>query len=101
MNVLFKIVELPPRAKALSIKQVFIYKFNKNNILFKQKAQLVLRGNKQCLGINYGDTFAGVVQLSTFKLLMALVAVYNLKCEHLDVITAFLNGKLDRKNIYI
>jgi len=32
---------------------------------------------------------------------MALVTVYDLECEHLDVITAFLNGKLDRKNIYI
>jgi hypothetical protein len=32
---------------------------------------------------------------------MALVAVYNLECKHLDIITAFLNGKLDCKNIYI
>jgi hypothetical protein len=32
---------------------------------------------------------------------MALVTIYNLKCEHLDVITAFLNRKLDCKNIYI
>ena len=32
---------------------------------------------------------------------MALVAAYNLECEYLDVITAFLNGKLDCKNIYI
>ena len=32
---------------------------------------------------------------------MALVAVYNLKCKHLDIITAFLNRKLNRKNIYI
>ena len=32
---------------------------------------------------------------------MALVAAYNLKCEYLDMIMAFLNRKLDRKNIYI
>ena len=32
---------------------------------------------------------------------MALVTVYDLECKHLDVITAFLNGKLDHKNIYI
>ena len=61
VNILFKIVELPPRAKALSIKQVFIYKFNKNNVLFRQKARLVLRSNKQRLGIDYGDTFTGVI----------------------------------------
>jgi hypothetical protein len=45
--------------------------------------------------------FASVVRPSTFKLLIALVAVYNLECKYLDVITAFLNGKLDHKNIYI
>ena len=38
VNALFKIVELLPRVKALSVKWVFIYKFNKNNILFKWKA---------------------------------------------------------------
>jgi len=60
-----------------------------------------LRSNKQRLGINYSNTFAGVIQPSIFKLLMALVAAYDLECEHLDVITAFLNRKLNRKNIYI
>ena len=60
-NVLFKIVKLPPGAKALPVKWVFIYKFNKNNILFRWKAWLVLYSDKQCLGIDYGDTFAGVV----------------------------------------
>ena len=100
-NILFKIVKLPPRAKALPVKWVFIYKFNKNNILFKWKVWLVLRGNKQRLGINYSNTFAGVIRPSTFKLLMALVAAYDLECKYLDVITAFLNRKLNYKNIYI
>jgi len=78
-----------------------MYKFDKNNVLFRWKARLVLRGNKQRLGIDYGNTFAGVIWPSIFKLLMALVAVYDLECKYLDVITAFLNRKLNRKNIYI
>jgi len=61
VNNLFKIVELLPKAKALPVKWVFIYKFDKNNVLFRWKARLVLRGNKQRLGINYSDTFIGVV----------------------------------------
>ena len=61
INISFKIVKLLFKAKALPIKWVFIYKFSENNILFKWKAQLVLYNNKQCLGIDYGDTFAGVV----------------------------------------
>ena len=101
VNILFKIIKLPLKTKALPIKWVFIYKFDKNNVLFRWKARLVLCGNKQCLGIDYSDTFASIIRPSIFKLLMALVAVYNLECEHLDIITAFFNGKLDRKNIYI
>ena len=101
MNILFKIIKLPPRAKALPVKWVFIYKFNKNNVLFRWKVRLVLYGNKQRLGINYSNTFIGIIQPSIFKLLIALVAVYILEYKHLDVITAFLNRKLDRKNIYI
>jgi hypothetical protein len=46
VNILFKIIKLPPGAKALPIKWVFIYKFNKNNVLFRWKARLVLYGNK-------------------------------------------------------
>ena len=61
VNNLFKIVKLPPRAKALPVKQVFIYKFNKNNVLFRQKVQLVLRSNKQRLGINYSNIFIGII----------------------------------------
>ena len=61
VNNLFKIVELLPRAKALPIKWVFIYKFDKNNVLFRQKVRLVLYSDKQRLGINYGDTFTDVV----------------------------------------
>ena len=101
VNNLFKIVELPPGAKALPVKWVFTYKFDENNVLFRWKARLVLRGDKQRPGINYSDTFAGVIRPSTFKLLIALVTAYNLECEHLDIITAFLNRKLNRKNIYI
>ena len=54
VNNLFKIVKLLPRAKALPVKWVFIYKFDKNNVLFRQKARLILYSNKQRLGINYG-----------------------------------------------
>jgi len=61
VNILFKIIELLLRVKALPVKWVFIYKFNENNILFRWKAWLVLCGNKQYLGINYGDTFAGII----------------------------------------
>ena len=61
VNISFKIIKLPPRAKALPIKWVFTYKFNENNVLFRWKAQLVLYSNKQRPGIDYGDTFAGVV----------------------------------------
>jgi hypothetical protein len=61
----------------------------------------VLYNNKQYLGINYSNTFISVIQLNIFKLLIALVTIYNLKYKYLDIITAFFNRKLNCKNIYI
>jgi len=37
VNILFKIVKLLPRVKALPVKWVFIYKFDENNVLFRWK----------------------------------------------------------------
>lgn len=63
----------------------------------RYKARLVARGFTQTKGINYNETFAPVVRHSTLRLLFALAAELNLKIDHMDVITAFLNGELLEK----
>jgi hypothetical protein len=50
--------------------------------------------------IDYNKTFSPVSYKDSFKIIMALVAHYNLELHQMDVKTAFLNGDLE-KNIYM
>ena len=56
---------------------------------------MVVKGFTQVQGIDYIDTFSPVVKLNSIKLILALVAQYNLEAHQLDVKTAFLNGFLE------
>lgn len=47
-------------------------------------------------GVDYNGTFSAVLRYFPLRLLLALSAQYNLKINHLDVPTAFLNGHLDK-----
>jgi len=39
--------------------------------------------------------------MATFRLILALAAQYGWDVDHMDVVTAFLNPKIDRNNIYM
>ena len=51
-------------------------------------------------GVDYGETFAPVVKLSSFRALCAEVAEEDLVFEQMDAKTAFLNGEI-QEDIYI
>ncbi len=64
------------------------------------KARLVALGCRQLYGVDYLETFAPVVKLTTIRVLLAIAAAHDLECEQMDVTTAFLNGDLD-EDIYM
>ena len=39
--------------------------------------------------------------MAKFRLILALAAQYGWDVDHMDVVTAFLNPKIDRDNIYM
>ena len=94
--------ELVPRTKdmpVLSGKWVFkIKKKLDGSILYK--ARWVVRGFEQKYGVNYDQTFASVVKSMSFKVLFAIMAHFDLDCEQMDVVTAFLNALL-KERIYV
>jgi hypothetical protein len=51
-------------------------------------------------GIDYNETFSPVSCKDSFRIIMALVAYYDLEFHQMDVKTAFLNGDLE-ENVYI
>ena len=51
-------------------------------------------------GIDYNETFSLVSYKVSFRIIMALVANYDLELHHMDVKTAFLNRDLE-ENIYM
>ena len=54
----------------------------------------------QIEGIDYNETFSSVSCKDGFRIIMALVAHYDLELHQIDIKTAFLNGDLE-ENVYM
>ena len=59
-----------------------------------------MRGFDQEKGIDFNEVFSPVVRHTSIRILLALVALYDLELEQLDVKTVFLHGNLEEE-IYI
>jgi hypothetical protein len=87
-------VSRPEGSFALPTKWVYKYKFDEAGKLIRLKARLVVCGNWQNSEF-WRETYAAVARSTTLKVVLALVAALNLECDAADVVTAFLNGRLD------
>jgi hypothetical protein len=85
------------QGQILPLMWVFTYKFDKDGLLYKYKARLVVRGDLQ---EDWGDTYAATLAARVFRFLMALAAAFGLKAYQYDVLNAFLNAPLN-KLVYV
>ena len=81
-------------------KWVFKTKRDSHGNLECYKARLVVKGFTQKNDIDYKETFSSVSRKDSFKIIMTLVAHYDLELHQMDVKTAFLNGDLE-ENVYM
>lgn len=79
---------------ALSAKWIFKTKPEMDATKFWLKARLVARGFEQKSGIDFDETFAPVVKWSTLRSVIALSVALGRDLQHMDIVTAFLNGVL-------
>ena len=96
-NQVWEVVQLPPGHKPVGCKWVFKTKRDCKGNIERHKARLVAKGFNQKEGIDYTETFSPVSRKDSLRIIMALVAHYDLELHQMDVKTAFLNGDLEEE----
>ena len=96
-NRVWELVEFPKGCKRVGCKWVFKTKQGSNGNFERYKTRLVAKGFTQKGGIDYKETFSPVSKKDSLRIILALVAHYDLELHQMDVKTAFLNGDLEEE----
>ncbi|XP_070018798.1 uncharacterized protein [Nicotiana sylvestris] len=93
-NGVWELVELPEGFRPIGCKWVFKTKRDSKGNIDRYKARLVAKGYTQKEGIDYKETFFPISSKDAFRIVMALVAHFDLELHQMDVKTAFRNMSL-------
>lgn len=96
-NGTWTVEHLPPGKHVIGCKWVFKIKFNADVTVERFKARLVALGNKQVEGLDYFETFAPVIKMTTIRLFLKLACGRGWDLHQMDVHNAFLHGDLDEE----
>jgi len=97
-NDTWELSELLKRKKVIDCKWVFVKKKGSlDGVTVRYKVRLVDKGYAQREGIYYNEVFSPVVKHSSIRILLALIAQYELELDQLDVKTGFLHGNLEEE----
>ncbi len=80
---------------AITAKVVWDIKYAEGGSIARYKTCLVARGFNQVQGIDYEETFASTICDDALRIFSAIAANNNWRVHQLDIVTAFLTGKLD------
>jgi hypothetical protein len=94
-NETWEEVSSPQGHQVLPLTWVFKYKTDPEGYLVRHKARLCVRGDLQWP--SYEDIYAATGAYRTFRVLMALVAAFDLICEQGDVKNAFTKARLNQE----
>ena len=79
---------------------MFRRKYNTSESLQTFKARLVAKGFRQKKGLDYFDTYASVVRMTSIRTFVVLASIYKLHVHQMDVKMTFFNGDLN-KEVYM
>ena len=84
----------------LPLKWVFTYKLDETRHLIKCKARIYTRGDLQ--EANLENTYTTTLASRIFRIVIVITARFDLEVCQLDIVNAFLNGKIyPYKLVYI
>ena len=96
-NGVWELVELLENHRPIGCKWVYKTKRDPKGKIENFKARLVAKGFTQRERVDYEATFSPVSSKDSFRVIMALVAHFDMELHQMDVKTAFLNGDLNEE----
>ena len=94
-NDTWELTKLPEGRKPIGSKWVFKVKYRSDGTVERFKGRLVAKGFAQTY--DYDETFSPVLRFSSIRALLAFAVQNDMLIHQMDVVTAFLNGKLDEE----
>ena len=95
------IIKKPEDCRPLHTKWVYKTKTDANGNIERYKARLVACGNEQRFGVDYGLTFAAVMDMGTVKIILALARKWNVKAKHGDIPNTYVKALEEEHEIYL
>ena len=86
-----------PGVKPIDSKWVFKIKYNTDGTIEKYKGRLVVRGDSQKAGIDYGEVFSPVAHNTMCRMLLSMANACDFEVDLVDVCQAFLNAPLEEE----
>ena len=99
-NGVWNLETITKGAKTVGCKWVYKTKHDSKGNIEMFKARLVAKGFTQREGIDYNEIFSPVSCKDFFRIIIALVAHYDLELHQMYVKTAFLNEDLEEKCLH-
>lgn len=99
-NCTWLLTDLPPNKKAIGTQWIYTIKYNSDGTIARYKARLVALGNRQEEGLDYDETFAPVIKMTTVRAFFKVAAARKWELHQMDVHNAFLHGDLDEE-VYV
>jgi hypothetical protein len=93
---IWKIVDKRNDYKLISLKWIFIYKFDFDDFLFKYKARIAIRDNLQKIN-NAQNVYVATFASKIFCMMMTFVVDFHFKIRQLNAVNVFLNVFNDEK----
>ena len=93
----WELVDLPEGKNLVGCKWVYKTKRNAFGEIDRFKARLVAQGFSQQHGVDFDEVFAPVARYKSIRSLLAVANQLDMEVHQMDVVSAFLNGKLEEE----